>query len=156
MTITMTRPTAVPHPNRPADTDRGCYVTVNPNNRLSIMDIQGVGATAAALARRSIGGTVHRIGLGAGITAWLDGDDQDGSGELNWAATAICTALAGGVFTGPNGLPFVCGPVLFTSATGDPAGLSDRQVALLVDAHAAAEYPDTEPADPTDAPDWDR
>ncbi len=37
MTITMTRPTAAPTTTRPADTD-GCYITVNPNGRLSIMD----------------------------------------------------------------------------------------------------------------------
>jgi hypothetical protein len=153
MTITMTRPTAAPTTTRPADTD-GCYLTVNPNGRLSIMDTACGSATAAALARRSIGGTVHRVRLTAGITAWLDGDDQDGGGELNWAATHMCTALAAGVFTGPADLPFVCGPALFTAtATDGTPGLSDRQVALLVDAHAAVEHPDTEPAD---TPDWDR
>lgn len=154
MTITMTRPTAAPTATRPANTDGGCYVTVNPNRRLSIMDTADAGATVAALARRTTGGTVHRVALSAGITAWLDGDDQDGGGELNWDATQMCTALAAGVFTGPHGLPFVCGPALFTaSATGDTVGLSDRQVALLVEAHAAVEYPDT---DPGDAADWDR
>ena len=153
MTITTTRPTAARTATYLADTGAGCYVTVNPNNRLSIMDTTDAGTTAGALARRSLGGAVYRVALGAGITAWLDGDDQDGSGELNWAATGICTALAGGVFTGPHGLPFVCGPALFTAATGDLCGLSDRQVALLVDMHAAVEHPDTDPAE---APDWDR
>jgi len=153
MTITLSRPTATTAA-RPADTDARCYVTVNPNGRLSIMDTTGHAATAEALARRSTGGTVHRVALTAGITAWLDGDDQDGSGELNWAATQMCAALAAGVFTGPDDLPFVCGQALFTaSATDDTAGLSDRQMALLVDAHATVEHPDT---DPTDIPDWNR
>jgi hypothetical protein len=158
MTITMTRPTVARTTIRPADTEAGCYLTVNPNNRLSIIDTSGGGTTATALARRSIGGTVHRVALSAGITAWLDGDDQDGAGELNWAATQMCAALAAGVFTGPADLPFVCGPALFTAstATGDPVGLSDEQVALLVDAHAAVNHPDTDPVDPAEAPDWDR
>ncbi|WP_432830860.1 hypothetical protein [Dactylosporangium sp. CA-092794] len=154
MTITMTRPTAAPTATRPADTDGGCYVTVNPNHRLSIMDAANGSATGVALAGRTIGGAVHRVALRAGVTVWLDGDDQDGSGELNWAATQMCAALSGGVFTGPHGLPFVCGPALFTAtATGDTVGLSERQVALLVEAHAAVEHPDTDLAD---AADWDR
>jgi len=103
MTITLAGLTATTAA-RPAGTDAGCYVTVNPNGRLSIMDTTGHAATAEALARRSTGGTVHRVALTAGITAWLDGDDQDGSGELNWAATQMCAALAAGVFTGPDDL----------------------------------------------------
>ena len=159
MTITMTRPTAATTATAtaPADTDRGFYVTVNPNDRLSIVDTNDGVLTAATLARRSIGGTVHRVTLREGITAWLDGDDQHGGGELNWAATQMCAALAATVFTGPDDVPFVCGPALFTtSAVGEPVGLSERQVALLVEAHAEVEHPDTDPVDLADAPDWDR
>ena len=114
---------------------------------------------AAALARRSIGGIVYRVPLTAGITAWLDGDDQDGTGELNWAATQMCATLAttASGFTGPHDLPFVCGPVLFTTSAPDATiGLSDQQVALLTDAHAAVEHPDTDIVASADIPDWDR
>jgi hypothetical protein len=156
MTITMTRPTTVTA-TPPAQPDASLYLTVNPNGRLSIMDTSRAAITVAALARRTIGATVHRVALAGDITAWLDGDDQDGSGELNWAATHMCAALAGTAFTGPDDIPFVCGPVLFTStATGDPVGLSDRQLARLIDAHAAVEHPDTDPLDLADAQDWDR
>jgi hypothetical protein len=158
MTITMTRPTAAATTaTASADPDTSLSVTVNPNGRLSILDISRGATTVAALARRTIGATVHRVALTDNITACLNGDDQDGSGELNWAATHMCAALAGTAFTGPDDIPFVCGPVLFTTTvTGEPVGLSDRQLARLVDAHAVVEHPDTDPLDLPDAQDRDR
>lgn len=98
-------------------------------------------ATATSMHRRTQTGTTYRIDLGDGITCWLDGDQQDGSGQLNWVATQICTELSGGTFAGPHDAPFVCGPALFTGTafTGTGAyGLSERRLRRVVDAHAAA------------------
>jgi hypothetical protein len=101
-------------------------------------------ATATAMNRRTQTGITYRIDLGDGITCWLDGDQQDGSGDLNWVATQICTELSGGTFAGPDDTPFVCGPALFTgtaftSTLGTGAiELSERQLRRVVDAHAAA------------------
>src|SRR5205085_9900690 len=90
------------------EVDGGCYLTVNPNGRLSIVDAADAVPTAAVLARRSIGGTVHRVTLTAGITAWLHGDDHDGTGELNWAATQMGAALAATAAVGPDHIPIPC------------------------------------------------
>jgi hypothetical protein len=154
MTITMTRPPATAAATLPGGPDTSRCVTVNPTGRLSIMDSTRGATDGLALARRTAGGIVHRIALSDGITAWLDGDDQDGGGELNWAATHMCAALAATTFTGPDDIPFVCGPVLFTA--GYATGLSDTQVTRLVDAHAAVENPDAEPIDLPGTQDWDR
>ncbi len=145
MTITMTRPAPTAVAPVPADTDACLYVAVNLSGGLSIVDTLHSIGDGAALARRTVGGVVHHVALGGGITAWLDGDDQDGSGDLNWAATQMCTALCDTGFTGPNDAPFVCGPVLFTAtAAGAAVGLSDAQLARVIDAHAAVEHPDAD------------
>lgn len=141
-TMTLTRPTpaapastaapAVKHP--PADLSYLATVSVRGELRLPAATSN---ATATAMHRRTQTGTAYRINLGDGIACWLDGDQQDGSGELNWVATQMCTALSGGTFLGPEDAPFVCGPALFTgtSAAG-PAALSDEQLRRIVDVHA--------------------
>jgi hypothetical protein len=141
-TLTLTRPApaapvaasapAVTQP--PADLGRFATVSVRGELRLPAA---ASNATATAMCRRTRTGTTYRIDLGDGITCWLDGDQQDGSGELNWIATQMCTALSGGTFAGPDDAPFVCGPALFTgtSAAG-PVALSDEQLRRIVDAHA--------------------
>jgi hypothetical protein len=148
MTITITRPAPAAAPAPRIHPDTPLYAAVNVAGRLSITDTDTGVCDAASLARRTGGGAVHRIALADGITAWLDGDEQDGSGEVNWAATQMCTALCDTIFTGPHDAPFVCGLVLFVAATADHAvGLSDGQLARLIDAHAAAEHPDADPAE---------
>jgi hypothetical protein len=157
MTITMTRPAPTTAVALPADPHPILCIAVNLSGRLSIMDTGPDTHTGAALARRTVNGTVHRIALADGITAWLDGDDQDGTGELNWAATHMCAALTGATFNGPGDAPFVCGPVLFTATSaGEADGLSDTQLARLIDAHAAAEHPDADPLELPSAQDGDR
>jgi len=134
-------PAAAPPPGR-------CYAAVSLSGRLCLLHAPADATTRAALGRRTATGTVYRIDLDGGITAWLDGDHQDGSGELNWAATQICAALSGDAFTDPWDAPFVCGPVLFTGTdpagtnTTHPLGLCDAQLAHIIAAHAAAQ--DTE------------
>lgn len=54
-----TWPTTVPTTTRPASIDNGCYDTVNRTHRLSIMDSDSGAVVAVALARHTIGGTVH-------------------------------------------------------------------------------------------------
>ncbi len=148
MTITITRPALTAAPTRRIRPDTSLSVAVNVAGRLSMVDSDTGVCDAASLARRTGGGSVHRIALADGITACLDGDDQDGTGELNWAATQMCATLCDTTFTGPHDAPFLCGPVLFTAAAADHAvGLSDGQLARLIDAHAAAEHPDADPAD---------
>ncbi len=157
MTITMTRPAPTAVAAVPADTVACLCVAVNLSGRLSILETSRGTRHGVALARRTVGGVVHRVALGEGIIAWLDGDDQDGSGELNWTATQMCTALSDAGFTGPSDAPFVCGPVLFTAtAAGAAVGLSDAQLARVIDAHAAAEHPDTDLPGVPAAQDWDR
>jgi hypothetical protein len=157
MTITIAPPAPTPAATpTPAQPDTRTCIAVHLTGRLSIMEGSfGVGGSAG-LAGRSASGTVYRIDLADGITAWLDGDDQDGAGEPNWAATQMCEALCDTAFAGPHDAPFVCGPVLFTATSpGGPAGLAAVQLARLLDAHAAAEHPDAEPTDVSSTMDFD-
>jgi hypothetical protein len=149
MTITLIKPApaadtpAAPQPS----TELGCIATVSPSGRLRLPNAPS-NQGAVAMSRRSRTGTTYRVGLGGGINCWLDGDDQDGNGELNWIATQMCTTLSGGAFTGPADAPFVCGLVLFTAtaATGfhgtGLVGLSEDQLWRVVDAHATASNDD--------------
>jgi hypothetical protein len=123
----------VKHP--PADL--GYLATVSVRGELLLLLAAANTATATAMRRRTQTGTAYRIDLDGGVTCWLDGDQQDGSGELNWAATQMCIALSGGTFAGADDATFVCGPALFTgtSAAG-PVALSDEQVRRVVDTHA--------------------
>jgi hypothetical protein len=140
MTITLTKPA----PAGPAASDArhapepGCLAAVSLSGQLRLPPAGAVASTSA-MSRRTRTGTVYRVDLDGGITCWLDGDHQDGSGQLNWVATAMCATLSGGTFTDPWDAPFVCGPVLFTAtATSGPVALSDEQLRRVVDAHAAA------------------
>jgi hypothetical protein len=143
-TMTLTRPTpaapapaAVPAAAQPP-ADLGYLAVVSVPGGLRLPAAANT-ATATTLHRRTQTGTTYRLDLGDGITCWLDGDQQDGSGELNWVATGMCTALSGGMFAGPDDAPFVCGLALFTGTAGTgPIGLSERQMRRVVDAHAAA------------------
>lgn len=143
-TMTLTRPapaipatTAVPAV-APPPADLGYLAAVSVRGDLRL-PAAASDATTTAMHRRTQTGTTYRIDLGDGITCWLDGDQQDGSGELNWVATAMCTALSGDAFTGPDDAPFVCGLALFTGTAGTgPIRLSERQLRRVVDAHAAA------------------
>jgi hypothetical protein len=150
-TLTLNRPTparptavaptsaAAPAVTQPS-VDLGYLATVSVRGEL-LLPAAANNATATALQRRTRTGTAYRIDLGDGITCWLDGDQQDGSGELNWAATQMCTALSGGTFLGPEDVPFVCGPALFcgtstASPQAGPVALSDDQLRRIVDVHA--------------------
>jgi hypothetical protein len=116
--------------------DLGYLATVSVRGELRL-PAAASNATATAMHRRTQTGATHRIDLGDGITCWLDGDQQDGSGELNWVATQMCAALSDGTFLGPDDAPFVCGPALFTgTSTAGPVALSDEQLRRIVDAHA--------------------
>jgi hypothetical protein len=142
-TLTLTRPApaAAPAPAQPSvepHAGSGYVAVVSVGGGLRL-PVAANDATATAMNRRTQTGTTYRIDLGDGITCWLDGDQQDGSGDLNWVATQIGTELSGGTFAGPDDAPFVCGPALFTGTTGNsPGGLSERQLRRVVDAHAAA------------------
>lgn len=127
--------TAVPAVTHPP-AGLGYLATVSVRGRL-LLPAAASDATAAALRRRTRTGTVYRMELGGGIICWLDGDQHDGGGQLNWVVTQMCTALSGGTFLGPEDAPFICGPALFTgtSAAG-PVALSDEQLRRIVDAHA--------------------
>lgn len=143
MTITLTKPTPVgPVPSAALAPDPGRFVAISLSGQLRLPSASAT-ASAAAMNRRTRTGTVYRIDLDGGITCWLDGDHQDGSGELNWVATQMCATLSGGKFTDPWDAPFVCGPVLFTTtgATG-PGPLSEQHLRRVVDAHAAASIDD--------------
>lgn len=143
-TTTLTRPApAAPAPaaGQPPP-DLGCIAAVSIAGALRLAAAPR-NTTVTAMARRTRTGSTYRIDLDDGIVCWLDGDQSDGSGELNWVATQMCTTLSGGIFTGPDDAPFVCGLVLLTgtaaSAHGQrPVGLSERQLRRVVDAHAAA------------------
>ena len=128
-----------------------CYATVHLSGRLTLTDA-ATGSGLFPLGRRTTSGEVYRVALRAGITCWLDGDHLGHS--INPVATQMCLELSGGTFAGPDDAPFICGPVLFTGPTnGAGAGLSDRQLRRIVDAHAAAslgEQSDLEPADTVD------
>jgi hypothetical protein len=113
----------------------GCVAVVAATGRLNLLEASNA-VTPAAMRRRTVTGLVHGIDLPAGITCWVDGDQQDGSGEPNDTATRMCLELSGGMFAGPDDAPFVCGPVLFTGSTGQR--LSDEQVARIIDARATA------------------
>jgi len=150
MTTTLTLPTTVTVPvpavavstgdRRPAEP--GSIVAIHPSGRLRLPATTDL--RAVAMHRRTGTGTIYRIDLDENISCWLDGDQHDGSGEVNPVATAMCAALSGGAFCGPDDAPFVCGLVLFTGthhrlgkATG-PVTLTDTQLRSVVDAHAAA------------------
>jgi hypothetical protein len=148
MTTTLTLPMTEQAPavalptadRRPAEP--GNIVAVSPSGRLRLPTATDL--SAVALHRRTGTGTIDRIDLGDNISCWLDGDQHDGSGEVNPVATAMCAALSGGAFRGPDDAPFVCGLVLFTGTrpvhrpgTG-PVGLTDAQLRRIVDAHATA------------------
>ena len=152
-TVTLTRPAPAAAPasaKSPADLGYLAVVSVTGGLRLPAAASD---ATATALRRRTQTGTTYRVDLGGGITCWLDGDQQDGTGELNWVATAMCTALSGGTFAGPDDAPFVCGQALFTGTAGDrPIALSERQLRRVVDAHAAASA--DEPGEPGHVHAW--
>ncbi|GAA0911522.1 hypothetical protein [Virgisporangium aurantiacum] len=153
-TMTLTRPRLRPTTAAPASTREGTAVPAvqRPSADLGYLAMVSVhgdlllpaavnNATATAMRRRTQSGTAYRIDLGGGITCWLDADQQDGSGELNWAATQMCTALSDGTFAGPEDAPFVCGPALFTGTTAygpqtHPVALSDEQLRRIVDVHA--------------------
>lgn len=112
------------------------YATVQLSGRLSIAEAS-TGGALFPLGRRTASGTAYRVALGEGITCWLDGDHL--GRDINPVATQVCLELSDDIFGGPDDAPFVCGPVLFTGGpTGTPAGLSDRQLRLIVDAHATA------------------
>jgi hypothetical protein len=148
-------PTKTAAPTTRTQPDTSTCIAVNLAGRLSIVDGTLGIRDGTGLVRRSGSGTVHRIDLADGITAWADGDDQDGTGEVNWAATQMCAALCDTAFAGPYDAPFVCGPVLFTATSSSgPVGLSAVQLARLLDAHEAAERPDAEPADPPSSVDF--
>nr|BFE56377.1 hypothetical protein GCM10020063_009030 [Dactylosporangium thailandense] len=117
--------------------DPACIAVVTASGQLRLPAAPG-NATTTAMHRRTRTGTAYRIDLGDGIACWLDGDQHDGSGELNWVATQMCSALSGGTFAGPHDAPFVCGLVMFTAASG-PTALSERQLRRVVDAHATAD-----------------
>ena len=153
-TMTLAR-SAPPGPAAPPPTaaqpsaDLGYHATVSVCGSLRLPAAPSNG-TATAMNRRTRSGTTLRIDLGDGIACWLDGDQQDGSGELNWVATQMCTALSGGTFVGPDDAPFVCGLALFTGTAGTgPVGLSEWQLRRVVDAHAAASV--EQPGDPAHA-----
>jgi hypothetical protein len=143
MTITMVA-SATRQPDRTITDAAGlCYATVSQSGRLRVHTTRHDVAGLFPLARRTATGTAYRIPLDGGITCWLDGDHQDGSGEINIAASRICAALSRRPFTDPWDAPFVCGPVLFTgpsrAGAAAPVGLSDAQLARIADAHATAE-----------------
>ena len=147
MTMTMTGSAGVAAPtashrtptSAAADTD-GCYAVISLSGRLSVLEPAAGTAEGFPAGRRTATGTVYRIDLDAGITCWLDGDHQDGSGELNPAATHACTALSERPFSDPWDAPFVCGPVVFTGTEdGRPVGLTDAQLARIVEAYPADE-----------------
>lgn len=155
LTLSMTAtdpPPAVAPPTaevRPAEP--GYIVAVSPSGRLRLPTTADV--HSVAMHRRTHTGAIYRINLGGNINCWLDGDQHDGTGEVNPIATAMCTALSRGAFLGPNDAPFVCGLVLFTgtrhihlAGTG-PVGLTDAQLRRIVDAHATA-------SEDLDAPAW--
>lgn len=135
--MTKPAPTTV-QPSTSPSTMVGCIAAVSPSGRLRLPAAPS-NTSALALSRRTSTGTTYRIDLGAGISCWLDGDQADGSGELNWVATIMCAALSDGTFVGLDDAPFVCGLVLFTgTAANGPAALSEQQLRRIVDAHAAA------------------
>ncbi len=138
-------PTADRRPAKP-----GYIVAVSPSGRLRLATATDV--SAAAMRRRTGTGTIYRIDLDDAISCWLDGDQHDGSGEVNLVATAMCAALSAGAISGPDDAPFVCGLVLFTGTrhvhhTTGPVALTDAQLRRIVDAHAAA-------SDDLDAAGW--
>jgi hypothetical protein len=137
--MTVTKPAPADPVSRAVPTpDAGCVATVSLSGRLRLSSPDAAAGTAA-MNRRTRTGTIYHIDLDDAITCWLDGDHHDGSGELNWVATQICTELSGGTFTDPWDAPFVCGPVLFTATgTTDLVALSEQQLRRVVDAHAAA------------------
>lgn len=147
-TMTLTKPAPARPATAPASAtvqlaaELGCIAAVSIGGGLRLPAAPS-NATAITMNRRTHTGTTYRIDLRDGIACWLDGDQQNGSGELNWAATQMCTALSGGTFIGPDDAPFVCGLVLFTgnaasSHGNDPVALSERQLRSVLDAHAAA------------------
>lgn len=147
MATTLIEPRRWPTPAAPAFTavsavkqpsaDLDYLVTVSVRGALLLLPAAAGNATATAMRRRTQSGAAYRIDLDEGVTCWLDGDQQDGSGEVNWAATQMCIALSGGRFAGPEDAPFVCGPALFTgTSAADPVALSDEQVRRIVDTHA--------------------
>ena len=151
MTVTEPAPAAALPTAEVRPAEPGCIVAVSPSGRLRLPAT--VDVRAVAMHRRTGTGTIYRIDLGGNISCWLDGDEHDGSGEVNPIATAMCTALSCGAFLGPDDAPFVCGLVLFTgtrhihrAGTG-PVGLTDAQLRRIVDAHATA-------SDDLDAPAW--
>lgn len=124
------------------------YVTVQLSGRLSIADAP-TGGVLFPLGRRSASGTAYPVALGDGITCWLDGDQL--GRDINAVVTGMCVALSGGTFVGPDDAPFACGPVLFTGGpTGTPAGLLDRQLRCLVEAHTTASLAELADLDPAD------
>ena len=159
MTTTLTLPTSVTVPapavalstgdRRPAEP--GSIVAIHPSGRLRLPATTDL--RAVAMHRRTGTGTIYRIDLDENISCWLDGDQHDGSGEVNPVATAMCAALSGGAFCGLDDAPFVCGLVLFTGTrhvrrtAGGPIALTDAQLRRIVDAHATA-------SDDLDAPAW--
>jgi hypothetical protein len=132
-----------------------CYAALSVAGRLTVLDAATSATGGFPNLRRT--GTAYRIDLDGGLSCWLDGEDQDGSGELNWAATHICTALSRQPFTDPWDAPFVCGPVLFTGTGTDrgwPGALTDTQLARLVDTYTSRD-PDPDDAD-RDEPEFDQ
>ncbi|MGC5054936.1 hypothetical protein ACLQ2S_26225 [Micromonospora sp. DT48] len=110
------------------------HLVVSLSGRLTFLD------TVDALTdfhRRTQTGTTYRIELGDGLAVWLDGDVHP-AGDINWAASHMATDVLGKPYACPWDAPFLCGPVIFTGARPG-AGLTEEHLALLVDAHAAAE-----------------
>jgi hypothetical protein len=125
-----------------ASADTGWIAAVSPCGELRLPNPPD-DADTIAMNRRTRTGTTYRIDLDGGISCWLDGDQQDGDGALNWIATQMCGVLSGGAFDGPDDAPFVCGLVLFTgTAAGNglhgPRGLSEAQLRHVVNAYATA------------------
>ena len=117
-----------------------CYATISVAGRLTVLDATTSATGGFPNRRRTATGAAYRINLDGGISCWLDGDHQDGSGQLNWAATQICTALSRRPFTDPWDAPFVCGPVLFTGTDPVlPGALTDAQLARLIDTYTSHE-----------------
>ncbi|MEJ3741804.1 hypothetical protein WEI85_00680 [Actinomycetes bacterium KLBMP 9797] len=141
-------PTVTP-PRRDGHPADFCYVTVSLSGRLSVIDAPDGGAGLFPLGRRNTTGRVYRVDLGGDIVCWLDGDHIGRT--VNPIATRICEALSIEELPAWWNRRFAFGQVIFTgaSATGVPAGLSDEQLARIVDEHAHAN-------EHTDALDWHR
>lgn len=134
MTLTI-RPPAPPS----TDPDAFCYATVAASGHLAVLHAPAGGAGLFPLTRRTAGGTITRLQLDAGISAWLDEQAQHDRYAPNWAASHVHAALSEHRRS-PWDAPDLYGPVILTGYDGRrPLSLSPAQRHLITAARAGAQ-----------------